>query len=116
MGSHEDFLAARTLFDQLQHDEMLSPQQQADLGVLPTRLFIHFVSVFHVLQAYSELCSQQAAIINNLEDRLHRLELAVSTGQQLTLPARQSVNASWPTAIDPRIPEEVEHVDSVDEC
>ena len=76
-------------FNQLQHAPVATPQQHRARGTLPVQVYLHFISVFRALQQYDNLISSQSIVIGRLEDRLARLERAVSTGETLTLTPRQ---------------------------
>ena len=86
----------RTLvhFGQLQHAPILTPAQQTAQGTLPTRIHLHFISVFRSLQQFDNLVSAQSVVIARLEQRIARLEHCLTTGDPLVLTPRPVPEAS----------------------
>ena len=89
VSSYTEYQRCILYFGQLEHAPILTPHEQRAQGTLPTRVHIHFVSVFRALQQYDNLITAQSVVINRLEDRLARLEQAVSTGAPLVLTPKQ---------------------------
>ena len=81
-------------FAQLQHAPVLTPPQQTAQSTLPTRVHVHFISVFRSLQQYENLISTQSVVIARLEHRLARLERCLSTGEPLVLTPRPQPDRS----------------------
>ena len=94
ISSFTEYQRCLVHFGQLDHAPILTPQQQRDQGTLPTRVSVYFVSVFRALQQYENLISSQSVVINRLEDRISRLERAVSLGEPLVLTPKQRPEAS----------------------
>ena len=85
ISSFTEYQRCLVLFAQLGHAPILTPHDQRAHGTLPTRVSLYFVSVFRALQQYENLVSAQSVAIKRLEDRLSRLERAVSMGEPLVL-------------------------------
>lgn len=94
VSSYSEYQKCLLHFTDLEHDPVLAPHQQRAQSTLPTRVHLHFVSVFRALQQYENLISAQSVVIGRLEDRLARLEKAVAHGEPLVLTPKQRPPAS----------------------
>ena len=96
ISSFTEYQRCLLYFTQLQHAPVLTPPQQAAQSTLPTRIHLHFISVFRALEQYDNLVSAQSVVIARLENRISRLERCLSTGEPIVLtPRAQPENSVW---------------------
>lgn len=94
IASYTEYQRSVNFFHQLQHAPVATPPEHRARGTLPVNICLHFISVFRALQQQDNLISSQSVVIARLEDRLRRLETAVSTNQPLVLTPRPTAQAS----------------------
>lgn len=94
ISSFTEYQRCLVYFNQLQHSPVLTPPEQAAQSTLPTRVHMHFISVFRSLQQYDNLVSAQSVVIARLENRIARLERSLTTGEPLILTPRPQPDRS----------------------
>ena len=105
ISSFTEYQRCLNHFNQLQHGPVLTPAQQQAQNTLPTRIHLHFISVFRSLQQYDNLVSAQSVVIARLENRIARLEHCLLTGEPLVVTPRPPPDESvWYTATSPDQP------------
>ena len=96
ISSFTEYQRCLLYFNQLQHAPVLTPPQQAAQSTLPTRVHLHFISVFRALQQHDNLISAQSVVIARLENRIARLERSLTTGEPLIVtPRAQPDRSVW---------------------
>ena len=106
ISSFTEYQRCLLYFTQLQHAPVLTPPQQAAQSTLPTRVHLHFISVFRALQQHDNLISAQSVVIARLEHRIARLERSLTTGEPLVVtPRAQPDRSVWYTDSPPEQPD-----------
>ena len=109
-ASFTEYTQAAALFQGFRHDPVLPRDQEIQQNLFSCRLFVHYLSVFRVLEHSRRVLSMQSVINDRLEDRVRDLEQIVANLQQQLQTSASATDNNPETA-----PEQPETEDAPDD-